>query len=68
MDSYHGVQALDLNFQRLLLFEQLLHLHLPREHGLVVLGFRHFDVFKLEKEEDECEINKRNPEESSLSG
>lgn len=62
------MQALDLNLQRLLLFEQLLHLHLPCEHGFVVLGLRHFDVFKLEKEEDECEIRKRNPEESSLSG
>ncbi len=48
--GYRAVQALDLNFQNLFLFEQVLELGLSRVQDLSVLGLHHLDVVKLEKE------------------
>lgn len=48
---YHAVQALDPDFQRLLLLNKLLQLHLSRHQGLVILGLHHFNVLELKEME-----------------
>lgn len=55
--GYHALHTLDLNFQRLLLFEQLLQLRLSGSQYLIVLGLYHLDVFKLEKKKQVHMIN-----------